>query len=311
MYAFAIELTLLLVVWQCLSVWQRDPFTPGRRIFMGLALSCACWCLGLLVAREGALPATWSDRIGFLGVLTLPALWLGLALCSANPESSWRPRIALALLAPQLALYALLWSDDWAALFTTTAAAGQPRPGPLFWANAAYSWILVGLGSALFLAGAVNAGRRSAALGRVAVAFASLVPLATNLVYVSSGMGGPDPTPVPIGLALCVLRATLFSGGLLRALPLAQRDLIDELPVPVVLTDRNDAVLDVNAAAELRLGVALDLALGRNLYAVLAEVRPAPSVSRWPVMSGGREVARMVLVDAGPESAAEPVEDAA
>jgi PAS domain-containing protein len=298
-YDVALELTALLAFWLCLSVWQRDRATRGRRIFLGLAGGCALWAGGILGYNQGLLSLDQTDRLTFLGVAIIPALWLALAVHGVRPtprrRDAWLP---VALMAPSLGCWVLLWLPRLAPLFTVNGADDSPLPGPLFWANALYAWLLCGVGSAVFTATALRPGSRGGgAWRRVAIGLAGLVPLGANVVWVLSGMRGNDPTPVPLGLALVALRGAIFPGGLLQALPISHHDLVGSLPVPALVVDRRATVIEANPPALARLGLGSADALWRSLDAVVASAREPVEIEVWPIVAGGREAAQLVLLD--------------
>jgi len=296
--ALALELTIVLALWLALSAWQRDEATPAGRTFLGLCLASALWCAGELVELRGLATGLGADRVAYVGILALPALWFALAAHAAELDLARRvPWLPLPLLAPQVLLYALLYAGPWGSIFLSNHADGSPDPGPLFWVTALYSWTLVVAGSALLIATALR-GRRRSGGRRLALGLASLLPIAGNVAHVGSGFAFPiDPTPLLLGVTLLALRSAVLSGGLLQALPISQHDLVGQLPVAVVLTDRHGTVIDVNPAAERRLGVSERAARGRALDSVLEEADPPPHVEVTPVVASGREVGQLALVD--------------
>ena len=84
----------------------------------------------------------------------------------------------------------------------------------------------------------------------------ALVPLAGNAWYVNNHFQGADPTPMLFCISLLALRPALFGGGLLDTLPVSHHQLLEQLPLGVILTDRRNVVVDLNPAAEVRLGIA-------------------------------------------------------
>jgi PAS domain-containing protein len=56
-------------------------------------------------------------------------------------------------------------------------------------------------------------------------------------------------------------------------------------------------VIDVNPAAQRRLGISEKQALGRNLESVLAQADAALRFESAPVRSAGREAGQLVLLD--------------
>ncbi len=124
------------------------------------------------------------------------------------------------------------------------------------------------------------------------------MPLAGNAAYIAHGMAWPvDPTPLLFIVALLALRSAIFTGGLFQALPVSQHDLIEQLPLGVVLTDRAGVVIDVNPAAERRLGLTEASAVGRALDAILSEARDDVNAEISPIFSNEREAGQLVLID--------------
>lgn len=299
-HSLALELIILLAFWLGLGVWQKDRATPGRKVFLAMALSVAAWCFGDLSAERGLLGPVASYRIEYLGMLSMPALWLGAAAHAARLDVARRvPWFPLLLLAPQAGLYALLYAGPWGCLLIDPLAGeGGGLQGPLSWLNAAYSYLLVSVGSGLIIYSGVREGLMGQRGLRLVVATASIAPLAANAAYLADGMTWQhDPTPLLFGVALLALRSAAFSGGLLQALPISQHDLIGQLPVGVILTDRLGVVVDVNRAAERHLGVSLEKAQGRTLDAILDERGENVLIEVTPILSGGRESGQLVLIE--------------
>jgi PAS domain-containing protein len=299
LHALLLELVLLLAVWIALGVAQQDPATPGRRTLMGLNLAVALWCLGEALELRGVVGPITGDRIQMLGILALPPLWLAAGARLAELDLSRRvPWFPAVLIAPHAAIYSLLWAGAWRGLFVSYAPEGSMIPGPLFWVSWSYSLSTALVGSLVFVWGGL-AGRRPPHSWRlVLVGFASLVPIAGNVAWIWLDRIGPiDPSPILLAVVLLALRSAIFSGGLLQALPVSQHDLIEHLPFGVLLTDRRGTVIDVNPAAERRLGIPEARALGRTLEAVVASADAALRIESVPVRSAGREAGQLVLLD--------------
>lgn len=299
LYAIGLELTILMGFWLCLGVLQKDASAPGRTTFAALCLSGMAWCAGELVYQRGIVDEATADRIRYLGVLTLPALWAGLAALTARLELARRvPWFPLILMAPTLCLFALMFSPTWSGLFVTTVPEGVDRFGPLWWVAAGYGYLLILAGSLLFLFSAFRQQTPGARWRRGAVGLAALVPLTANASYITSDSAWAfDPTPLCFGVALVALRSAIFTGGLLQALPISQHDLIEQLPIGVILTDRRGVVIDVNPAAERRLGISEATAMGRTLDAILTESGDDVQAEIAPILSSEREAGQLVLID--------------
>lgn len=300
LYSIGLELTILLAFWLALGVWQRDPSTAGRTTFVALAGSAGLWCGGELLLQRGIVDEVVADRIRYLGILGLPPLWLGVAAHSARLELARRVRwFPLVLLTPSSVLYALFFfGGGWSSVFMTTLPGRQDLYGPLWWVAAAYGYALVLAGSLIFLVSAAWAPRPGPWGRRIAVGIAALAPLSANAAYIANGMTWAlDPTPLLFGLALLALQSAILRGGLLEASPISQHDLIEQLPLGLILTDRHGVVIGMNPAAEQRLELDERRAMGRTLDAILTEAGRDVRADVSPVFSGENEVGQLVLLD--------------
>ena len=303
LYALALEATVLLGMWLSLAAWQRDRTSAGRLTFVALTLSASLWGLGELSASRNLLDEVVADRIKYLGALALPALWFGLAARAAGLEMAHRvPWFPLVLLTPSAMIYALLYSERWSPLFLVTVPGGTNVRGPLWDLAIAYSYVLVVTGSALLFTTAFRWGRRQEFLRRLALGLAPLLPLAGNAIYLGTESAWRhDPTPLLVAVSLLVLRSAVFSGGLLEAFSFSHVQLLHQLPLGIVLTDRIGTVLDMNPTAERRLGIPAKEALGRSFEALLDALEVEVSLDVSPIEAAGREAGRLVLLDPVPK----------
>jgi len=296
--SIALELTVLLSFWLCLGVWTQERSSASRQNFLAVAVSGGIWCIAEIAFYRELTPEPWSDKLLYLGVLSLPPFWAGLACHASRLDLARRvPWLPVMLLAPMALPFGLMFSNRWSALFVRSIPGEIDIYGPLWWSTLVYGYALVGAGSAMLLYSAFRTRSQRASRLRVGVALAALVPLAGNAWHVASGMVGVDPTPVLFGVALLALRPALFGGGLLDALPISHHQLVEQLPLGVILTDRRGVVVDLNPAAELRLGIRQARAIGRMLEAVLSDAREAVHAEITPIRSGDSEAGQLVLLD--------------
>ncbi len=299
LHALSLEIVLLLAAWIALGVWQKDRVTPGRRTFFSLNVAIAIWCLGEILELRGVVGPIGGDRVQMIGILALPPLWLAAAARLAELDFSRRvPWFPVVLIAPHAAVYSLLWGGAWASLYVSYGPDGTQTPGPLWWVSWAYSLAIATTGSLIFAWAGLTQRRHPHAKRLLLVGVLGLVPVLGNAGWIAAGRSWPiDPSPLLLAVALLGLRSAVFSGGLLQALPVSQHDLIEHLPFGVLLTDRRGTVIDVNPAAQRRLGISEAHALGRNLEAVVASADAALSIESVPVTSAGREAGHLVLLD--------------
>lgn len=295
-----LELTTLLVFWLCLSLWQRNFQVEARRLFIGLTLACAVWCLGDICYWTKLLGPIEAHRIAFAGALAIPALWLGLAAQAADIRVARNhPWLTLVVMLPCAASYPLLYIDEWTHLFLRIDPGGNPVFGPVLWCVLAYSWTLMGLGSALFLVASAYLRGPGQWPRRVGIALAGILPLAADALFLNLEPSWKhDLGPVAMGAALLVLHGAIFSGGLLSTLPISQLNLVTHLPVPILIADRYGTVIDVNPEARARIGLAMDRALWHRIDDVLRQIPGHPEHEVWPLVARGREAGQIVLLEA-------------
>jgi len=308
LYTFIVELTAVLALWLTLGAWQQDRDQPGRVCFGEMCIAVLLWCTGELLGARGAIAHETSERVKYLGIVTFPALWLGVAAHVGQLRVAQRlPWFPAALFAPQLFIYSTLFMGPWSSLFLSP----KSGPGPLWWVHCVYSYALALVGVAICFVTALRPAwpwrRRRLAIGMV-----SLVPLAGNFAYVASDLRfDHDPTPALLGVVLLMLRQALFPGGLLDVLPIAQRDLIDHLPFGVILSDPAGVVIDMNGAAGRGLAISRLEALGRTLDAVLGHAPHGTRIEISPIELRGGTQARLVVLDFPAPGKAPPAERAA
>ena len=294
-----LELTLLLAVSLALAVWQRHPSTRGRRTLMLLCLGVAAVALGEWLAFRGLVTEQTGDRIKYLGSLTLAPLWLGFAAQAARLEIARRvPWFPALLLPPALCAYALLWSPAYGSLFHVTVEGADDLHGPLWYAVTTYHQALCALACAILAASAARMRDPRRALRALLAAFVPMAALVGGTLHRSGAFPWPyDAHPVLLGAGLLLMREALLGSGLLDTLPFPQRELLRQLPLGLVLTDRGGAVVLINGAAARALGVAPGEALGRDVEGLLARARTA-AVEEQALARGGRAAGRLLVFGA-------------
>ena len=307
--ALALELTCVLALWLTLGAWQQDRDQPGRVSFTAICIAILVWCSGELLFARGAIDYGTSERVKYLGIVTVPALWLGVAAHAGQLRLAQRlPWFPAALLVPELLIYSTLYMGPWSSLFLTPES---DTLGPLWWVHCAYSYALVCAGAAICFVTAFRPGppwRR----WRIAIGVTSLIALVGNAAYLTGRLRlAHDPTPALLGASLLLLRRALLPGGLLDVLPIAQRDLIDHLPFGVVVSDPRGVILDINGAAARGLAISRLEALGRTLDAVLGNAPPGTGMEISPLELRGGTQARLTVLSFPAPGKAPPTERAA
>lgn len=293
LFALILELNLLVALLGAACGLARGGGTPGRRTFVMLALAVVAWCAGELLVERGAIDGWVGLRLSVLAMVTVGPLWLGLAVHTAQLALSRRlPWFPAVLAVPGLLLWLLLFVEPWSA----AVMQGPGRPGPLWWVYTPYAYALILTGSVLLL---FRGAQRGGSPGRhqVVIGAAALLPLAAHAAHTWLGVpAGRDPTPLTLTPVVLAVVGMLLPGSILDVRPLARGELLDHLPLGVVMADRSGMVFDVNPYAEMALALARAEAIGRSLDAILAEVPASYRVEISEVELVSRVVARFAFL---------------
>jgi len=221
-----------------------------------LGASSALWAGGEILIQHAAGPEEilLSRRLLYLGTAVLPVAWAWAAADAARAR--WISRapwlVALAAL-PQAAIYAFLYTGAHA--WFVHATAQPPQFGPLFWVHAAIGWSLISLGTGYFLLAAVRLGKASPAR-MVAIVAGTTLPLLANLLYLTTSQFQThvDPTPLLLAVGILVIRLAAIDSGLTAFLPVARKDVIEQLQSGVLVANLEGKIVDANPAAADILG---------------------------------------------------------
>lgn len=299
--------------------WRRRA-TLGAEELTWLMAGAAEWALAyaLQIASSSlALKVFWA-RIEFLGHVAVPACWLLFAMrYTGRNERLLRWARRLLWIEPLVIMLAVA-TDDLHHRFWTYVRLDPASPvlergfGPLWWADAAYSYTLLVIGSLLLLQALVNwrhvyRKQSAALLAGVAVPWAANAAFLFGLTPVS----GLDLTPFVFPVAGGALAVGLFRFRLLDVVPMARDAVIEGLPDGVVVLDAQDRVLDLNPAARRILGQQAGQGIGAPADRVLPDAvltalrndRPAGSHTEVAFGNGSArrhyEVTRSALTDRG------------
>ena len=296
-----IELSFLLALSLAIAIWQRQSSTRGRRTFVLLCLAVCTVALAEWLVVRGFANERIGDRIKYAGTLALAPLWLGFCAQVAGLELARRvPWFPLLLLTPAACVYPLLWSSSYGSLFAVTLVDLPDLHGPLWHVVITYHQILCVIGCIILAFSAMRFRDARRALRALVVALVPLGALAGGIMHRHGVLAWPyDITPVLLGAGLLIMRDALLGSGLLDPLPFPQRELLRQLPIGVVLTDRTGTIELINGAAARALGVTQADALGSDAETLLASARTG-DVEGHVVERGGRPAGRLLVFDPSP-----------
>lgn len=247
----------LLLLWTLFP--RRD--SPAIRMFLVFLAAVILWTFAYALEL-------WADtfqamllwrKLRYVGVAFAPVLWFCFAMRYSGREKCTRPAAILLLsVIPAIALV-FLWTSGRQGLFFTemTAVPGGPfqvisdTPGPFFWLQATYGYLLVAAAIAFILRSATSAAgiyTRQA----LTVAAGILAPVLGN-VSVLLGVtpaGFPyDVTPALFPIAVAAVWWSVTRFRFLDLVPIAGKALFDSLDDVIFVVDNQDRVVDGNPAA--------------------------------------------------------------
>lgn len=264
--AAAISAALALYAWRRRSV-------PGARPFAVGMLGVAEWSLGYALRLSSVDLGTklfWT-KVRYLGIVVVPAAWLIFALQYAHRQK-WLTRRNVALLAIEpLVTLLLAWTNEFHHLIWVDVGleahdslwVWSVTHGVAFWVHAAYSYLLIFLGSLLLIQAIFRSSRLYRGQAGVLL-IGALAPLVGNVLSTFGLISFPlDLTP--FGFALAGLAAVwgIFCFRLLDIVPVARRAIVDSMSDGVIVLDAQNRIVDLNLAAERIIGRSLSEAIGQ------------------------------------------------
>jgi hypothetical protein len=162
LYELGLVITVAICGWIALDLLAPAGSRRGSCAIACMAAAAGIWASGDLLARSASDPADYlaALRINYLGICALPLAFLAVAAQAAQPRWWRHARVVFAVAAlPALLTYSCLYWDS--ARWFVDYAVRPPRRGPIFFANMAYSWVLVGLAWFYFAQTAARLSRAS------------------------------------------------------------------------------------------------------------------------------------------------------
>ncbi|MBA3531112.1 MAG: diguanylate cyclase [Ardenticatenales bacterium] len=301
-YSLLLLLVAMLQAALAIPAWRRRP-SPGATLFVFFLLSVVLWCvayaleLGLEYVPSKIL---WA-KTKYIGITVLPVVWFAFVLQYIGREQ-WvnHRRFPLLLVIPMVTLllawsneaHQLIWQGEITTLQVGTVSMLVMDSGRWFWVHTAYSYLLLMLGTFLFLGKIL----RSSRLYRgqvVTLLVGALIPWLFNVAYVFkyTPFGPLDLTPFAFGLSGLALGWSLFYFRLLDIVPVARGALVEKMNEGVLVLDQLGRVVDLNPAALRLLG-------SQVIGQTLSEAEPLAVA----LESGAGEMQREVVLERAGES---------
>ena len=263
--------------------WMRRS-TPGGRASAAMMFSVSFWLLANVVgwlSEDPNVQFFW-ERIGYLGVLTLPAGWFAFAMVLAGNER-WvdRRRVAMLLIVPAfifgLVITGVYFKDVRFIVRDGVNIHEVDYTGWLYLAML-YTYLLVGSG-AFFMVRAVQHAPNLLRYQVGALLIAPFFPVLVNLIYLSRIVHMVyDLTPIAFAVSGLVLTWGLFHYRLFDLVPVARGAMVDRVSDGMIVVDALGRVADLNPAAQQILNVRAAQVISLPLVDLLPQLTETLSV---------------------------------
>ncbi len=318
-YVLPLVLTCAVAVAIAAFTWRRRR-EPGAIALFLMALAILEWSAGN-VMELGSLELDtklfWAN-LEYAGMVVIPVLWLVLALQYAGRGAWLTARRVAALLAIPAATVVLVWTNGLHGLMRHGVSLDTSGPfsvvskeyGPWFWVAAAYSHLLLVVGTGVAVVATLGSARFYRGQAVVLALFVA-IPYAANVLYIfgASPIARLDITPISAALSGAVMAWGLFRRRLLNVMPVARAAVVESMGTGVVVVDALERVVDLNPAASRMVGWQQARAIGRPVAEVLGALRSGGQAGcgddgqrQYEVVSApltnarGRAIGRLVLI---------------
>lgn len=290
-YVVVLGFACVSACWIAYHAWNNQT-TRGARLLTGVALATALWAggtLGLTLATSPTAEFRWI-QLTYIGIVGAPIGFLLVALEYTGHHAHVTPRTVGGLGALGGVFLVLAWTNPyhewyWAEIDYAAAvpAGATSTPAPGFWGFVLFSYLLLLVGTVLFVRHALTAPHlyRGQTL---ALLVGMGVPWLANIPHALQWMAA-DLTPVALAVTVVSIWAAMFWYRLTDLSPIALRTVFESISTGVVVLDRQNRVVDVNAAGRTLLGLSApvgtllqDLPLSDDLHAHIRSGEPGRTI---------------------------------
>ena len=239
---------------------SRSRTSRLSRPFIALMGHVAFWlCIAVLeYASPGLEWKYFWVKLEYVAIVGIPIQWFIFAAIYTNQTKLVRVRNLLLMNIIPLATVVMVWTNQWHHLMWTgyyldtsqSIATIVLTRNIWFWVHSAYSYLLLFVGTVLFISRAISADglKRRQIAGLVT---GSLIPWISNCIFlVSGGSLLIDPTPLAFAITGLMYFLNISQLRMLDISPIARNAIINNLTEGIIVLDRENVVIDTNPAAE-------------------------------------------------------------
>ena len=274
-YAIFSIVSVLITLIASFTAWHRS--APGSMALSLLLLAMAIW--------SGCYATRWLEisieakifwfRMMFIGVASIPTLFLVFALSFTRNES-WLSRRNLILLSIQPVVSLLLqWTNPYHHLLYRSLNVVQSdggmlmelTRGPWYFVNIIYSYAAIGIGILLMSQAALRSGPLYRYQYR-SVLVACLLPWGGNIVneFFFSSSANLDIAPLTFGVSGVIFAFAVLRTRFMDLVPVARSHLIETMHDGVLVLDAQNRIVDINPAMEKFINGKASTYMGKNAF---------------------------------------------
>lgn len=263
--------------------WMRRS-TSGGRAAAAMMFSVSFWLFANLVGwltEDPNVQLFWM-RIGYLGVLTLPATWFLFAMALAGKDRwiAWRRVLGLLIIPAFIFILVLTgaYFKDVRFIVHDGVMIREVDYNDWIFLTMFYAYLLVGSGT-FFMVRTVRQAPRLMRYQAAAMMLATAFPLVVNLIYLSRVLPLVyDLTPISFAFSSAVLSWGVFRYRLFDLVPVARGAMVDRVSDGMIVLDTLGRVADLNPAAQEILGARAAYVIGRPLVDLVPQMRETLAV---------------------------------
>ena len=257
-YTIPLLLATIVTIWLAVVIWARRPgqaVVPGVLLMAGVAIWSLAYVAELSTTNTEA--KILFSALEYVGITTVPGMWMAFAI-EYTGSQRWLTRRRLALLAiePVLTVLAalttqshhLFWTDS-VPLTVGNFVTLTTAKGPLFWVHAAYSYVLMTVGTYLLIRALVRSPQLYRGQAR-SLLLGVGTPWIANAAYLAglNPFQGMDPTPFAFTLTALAFGWSLVRYRLLDIVPVARESVIESMTDAMIVIDVQSRIVDINPA---------------------------------------------------------------
>ncbi|MFC7072599.1 histidine kinase N-terminal 7TM domain-containing protein [Halovenus rubra] len=293
-YLITLLCCLVLTSSVAVLVWRERP-QPGSTELAGLMCAILLWgsiyAVGMMTHTKPA--RKLIERLMWFGVAIAPVAWVVFSLVYTGRGGDittgligWLVALSAVIVGLILTnpVHTLVWADH-EVVMTADIAIARQSFGPLFWVISFYLYILVLTGTYFLLELALT-GEGIYLDQSIALIIGAIIPAVANLssVFGIVPIDGLDITPYAFSISSIAFGYALVRHDLLRSVPavrtLGKDTLIESIRDPVLITDEEQQIVEVNSAATVQFDLHTEQIIGTTITDLFPESIQQTSLDR-------------------------------